>query len=52
MTVIQLNTGGLLLYSPILLTPLLAEELRALGSVRFVVSPDTWHHLFVADYIV
>jgi hypothetical protein len=44
-TVVRLDDGSLLLHTPALPTDALAEELRALGPVRWVVVPNRWHHL-------
>ncbi len=44
-TVVRLDDGGLLLHSPAPPTDALAEELRALGPVRWLVVPNCFHHL-------
>src|SRR5215831_9533257 len=44
-TVLRLDDGGLLLHSPAPPTDALAEELRALGPVRWLVVPNCFHHL-------
>jgi hypothetical protein len=51
MTVVQLDGGGLLIHSPIKFTPDIRAELVALGEVRFIVAPNRFHHLYVADYV-
>lgn len=45
------EADGLWVHSPIRLTGELKQELDTLGPVRFVVSPNKLHHLFVADYV-
>ncbi|MEE9281321.1 MAG: DUF4336 domain-containing protein [Myxococcota bacterium] len=50
MLVVQLADGGLFVWSPLALSPGLREALGGLGPVRFVVAPNTFHHLFLADY--
>jgi hypothetical protein len=50
MTVFQLKDGGLLIHSPVPLDPPTKAELDGLGPVRFVVAPNRYHHLFVAEY--
>src|SRR5512134_1527065 len=50
MTVIRLGDGGLLLHSPVCLTPVLGRALDALGPVQHVVAPNRLHHLFCGDY--
>jgi hypothetical protein len=44
-TVVRLDDGSLLLHTPAPPTDGLAEELRALGPVRWLVVPNCWHHL-------
>lgn len=44
-TVVRLEDGSLLLHSPAPLTDALAEQLRALGPVRWLVVPNCFHHL-------
>jgi uncharacterized protein DUF4336 len=50
MSVVQLRDGGLVLHSPVALTPALRAELDALGPVRGVIAPSRAHHLFAGDY--
>jgi hypothetical protein len=44
-TVVRLDDGGLVLHSPAPPTDALAEQLRALGPVRWLVVPNCFHHL-------
>jgi hypothetical protein len=44
-TVVRLDDGTLLLHTPAPPNDALAEELRALGPVRWLVVPNCWHHL-------
>ena len=44
-TVIRLEDGSLLLHSPAPPTAALAEQLQALGPVRWLVVPNCFHHL-------
>jgi hypothetical protein len=44
-TVVRLDDGSLLVHSPAPPTDALAEELRALGTVRWLVVPNCFHHL-------
>ncbi|HEY3493613.1 MAG TPA: hypothetical protein VGK73_02960, partial [Polyangiaceae bacterium] len=44
-----LDDGSLLLHTPAPPTDALAEELRALGPVRWLVVPNCWHHLGAPD---
>ena len=49
MTVMRLADRSLLLHSPVALDPPLCEELGSLGTVRFVVAPNRFHHLYAGD---
>jgi hypothetical protein len=44
-TIVRLEDGGLLVHSPAPPTDALVEQLRALGSVRWLVVPNCFHHL-------
>lgn len=44
-TVVRLDDGGLFLHSPAPPTDAMAEQLRALGRVRWLVVPNCFHHL-------
>jgi hypothetical protein len=50
MTVVRLRDGGLLVHSPVELTPELRGELDRTGPVRFVVAPNKYHHVFVRPF--
>jgi hypothetical protein len=50
MVVVRLEDGGLWLWSPIALSAEIEAELRALGPVRHLVSPNKLHHLFLAEW--
>lgn len=50
MAVIRLEDGGLWLWSPIEIDPEIEKEVRALGPVRHLVSPNKLHHLFLAGW--
>jgi len=45
MTIVRLSGGGLLLHSPIAITPELTAAIDALGPVQHVVCPNLFHHL-------
>ncbi len=45
MTVVRLEGGSLLLHSPIAIDDALAREIDALGTVKYVLAPNTFHHL-------
>ena len=50
MTIFRLKDGSLLIHSPVPLDRATQAELDGLGPVRFVVAPNRYHHLFVAEY--
>ena len=50
MTVVQLGDGRLLVHSPVAVTPDLKAEVDALGSVRHIVAPNIYHHLYAGDW--
>lgn len=51
MTVVRLRDGALWVHSPISPTRELIEELRAIGTVRYVVAPNKTHHLFFLAFL-
>jgi len=46
MVIVRLADGGLWLWSPVEKTAALEQEVRALGPVRHIVSPNSLHYLF------
>lgn len=50
MAIIRLSGGGLFVWSPISLTVGLQAEVDALGDVRYLVAPNTLHHLFLGEW--
>lgn len=50
MVVVRLADGGLWLWSPIEPAAELVDEVRGLGPVRHLVSPNKLHHLFLAPW--
>lgn len=51
MTVMRLGDGTQLVYSPIRHTAQLQSAVEAAGSVSWLVAPNKFHHLFVADWV-
>ncbi len=50
MTVVDLDgRGNLFVHSPVKLSGESQSQLNSLGTVRFVVAPNKWHHLFIPD---
>jgi hypothetical protein len=50
MVIVRLADGGLWLWSPVQRTPALEGEVRALGPVRHIVSPNKLHYLFLGEW--
>ncbi|MDE2330061.1 MAG: DUF4336 domain-containing protein [Bradyrhizobium sp.] len=50
MAVIRLSGGNLFIWSPVALTDDLRAEVNTLGKVRYLVAPNSLHHLFIADW--
>jgi hypothetical protein len=51
MTVIRLQNGNLWVHSPEKINADLITELLALGKVKYLISPNKLHHLFLAEWI-
>jgi hypothetical protein len=50
MAVARISNAVLWVWSPIALTECLAQEVEALGQVRYIVSPNKLHHLFLSEW--
>jgi hypothetical protein len=50
MAIVRLSTGDLWVWSPVALTEKLADEVEAIGPVRYIVSPNKLHHLFLNEW--
>jgi len=50
MTILRLADGGLLLHSPVAMTPERRDEVEKLGSVTHLYSPNSFHHLRIGDW--
>ena len=50
MTVVRLGTGDLFLHSPIAFDADLATELRQLGTIRHLISPNQWHYAHIGEW--
>jgi hypothetical protein len=50
MTVVRLRNGDLFLHSPIKYDESLAAELRSIGTVRHLVSPNQWHYAHIGEW--
>lgn len=51
MALARLSTDCVWVWSPVALTQELANEVEALGPVRYIVSPNKIHHLFLQQWI-
>ncbi len=51
MVIAPLSDRSLFVWSPLQLTSGLRGALDELGAVRFVVAPNTFHYLFLADFV-
>ena len=50
MSILRLEDGALFAWSPVALSDALRAEVNALGEVRFIVAPNTLHHLYITDW--
>ena len=50
MVIVRLADGGLWLWSPVQRSAALEGEVRALGPVRHIVSPNKLHYLFLGEW--
>lgn len=50
MAIIRLADGGLFVWSPIALSDALRAEVNALGDVRFLLPPNSLHHVFLPEW--
>lgn len=50
MTVVRLRNGELFLHSPIKFDEMLAKELRGLGTIRHLVSPNQFHYAHIGEW--
>lgn len=50
MAIVRLAKGDLWVWSPVALTDALKEAVEALGPVRFLVAPNSLHHIYLQDW--
>ena len=50
MTVVRLSNGDLFLHSPIKFDERLARQIRGLGTVRHLVSPNQFHYAHIGEW--
>ena len=51
MVVVRLSDGDSWVWSPVALTEQLASAVEAIGPVRYIVSPNKIHHLFLSEWV-
>lgn len=50
MAVVRLSNGGLFIWSPTQLSDDLRAEVETLGDVRYLIPPNSLHHVFLGDW--
>jgi hypothetical protein len=50
MTIIKLDNGDLFIHDPCEIDDLVKHEIDAIGEVKYIIAPGSYHHLFVADF--
>ncbi len=50
MSIIKLSNGDLLIHDPARIDQALKQQIDALGEVKFILAPGSYHHLFVTDF--
>ena len=49
-TIIKLENGDLIIHDPCEINDSVKKEIDAIGVVKYIVAPGTYHHLFVTDF--
>ena len=50
MTIVRFDNGDLLIHDPCEINGLIKREIDAIGEVRYIIAPGSYHHLFVTDF--
>jgi hypothetical protein len=50
MTIVRFDNGDLLIHDPCEISDLIKREIDAIGEVRYIIAPGSYHHLFVTDF--
>jgi hypothetical protein len=50
MTIIRLENGDLIVHDPCRIDAAMKQEIDAVGTVKYIVAPGNFHHLFVTDF--
>lgn len=49
-TILKLENGDLIIHDPCEINDLIKKEIDAIGIVKYIVAPGSYHHLFVTDF--
>jgi hypothetical protein len=50
MTIVRFDNGDLLIHDPCEISDLVKRDIDAIGEVRYIVAPGSYHHLFVTNF--
>ena len=50
MAIIKLDNGDLIIHDPCVIDDLVKREIDAIGEVKYIVAPGSYHHLFVTEF--
>ena len=50
MTIIKLDNGDLFIHDPCQIDDQVMHEIDAIGEVKYIIAPGSYHHLFVVDF--
>ena len=50
MTIIRLHSGDLIIHDPCKIDASIKHEIDAIGEVKYIIAPGSFHHLFVTDF--
>ena len=50
MSIIKLANGDLIIHDPCEITDSVKQQIDALGEVKYIIAPGSYHHLFVTDF--
>lgn len=50
MTIIRIKTGDLVIHDPCKIEREVKNEINAIGKVKYIIAPGSYHHLFVTDF--
>ena len=49
-TIIKLDNGDLIIHDPCEINDVVKNEIDAIGDVKYIIAPGSYHHLFVTDF--